>query len=120
MGLSAVVQPNKVRLPWSLRGKLEVGPLQLVGQNALGLPYIQGQIRNRSGRPLRLRVTVRVLNEQRQPIFAGSPGILETFDLEPQQQRSFRISLRDVGASGQLDRNRMWVTRSGLELSIEG
>ena len=120
MGLSAVVQPNKVRLPWSLRGKLEVGPLQLVGQNALGLPYIQGQIRNRSGRPLRLRVQVRVLNEQRQPIFAGSPGILETFDLDPQQQRSFRISLRDLGVGGQLDRNRMWVTRSGLELSIEG
>ena len=119
MALSAVVQPDKLRLPWSLRSKLEVGPLQLVSQNALGLPYIQGQIRNRSGRPLRLRLTVRVFNEQRQPIFAGSPGILDTFELEPQQQRTFRISLRDVGPGGQLDRQRMWVTRSGIELSIE-
>ena len=68
MALSEVIQPNKVRLPWSLRGKVEVGPLQLVGQNALGLPYVQGQIRNRSGRPLHLKIVVRVLNEQRQVI----------------------------------------------------
>jgi len=120
MALSEVIQPNKVRLPWSLRGKVEVGPLQLVGQNALGLPYVQGQIRNRSGRPLHLKIVVRVLNEQRQPIFAGSPGILEVFDLDAQQQRAFRISLRDQGAAGQLDRQRMWVTRSGVEISIEG
>ena len=119
MALSAVVQPSKLRLPWLLRGKLEVGPLQLVSQNALGLPYIQGQIRNRSGRPLRLRLTLRVLNEQRQPIFAGTPGVLDTFELEPQQQRAFRISLRDAGPGGQLDRQRMWVTRSGIELCIE-
>jgi hypothetical protein len=62
---------------------------------------------------------VRVLNEQRQPIFAGSPGILEVFDLEAQQQRAFRVSLRDQGTAGQLDRQRLWVTRSGVELSIE-
>ena len=120
MALSEVIQPNKVRLPWSLRGKVEIGPLQLVGQNALGLPYVQGQIRNRSGRPLHLKIVVRVLNEQRQPIFAGSPGILEVFDLDAQQQRAFRISLRDQGTAGQLDRQRMWVTRSGVEISIEG
>jgi hypothetical protein len=119
MALSAVVQPDKLRLPWSLRSKLEVGPLQLVGQNALGLPYIQGQIRNRSGRPLRLRLTVRVLNDQRQPIFAGTPGILDTFALEPQQQRSFRISLREASSGGSVDYQRMWVTRSAIELSIE-
>jgi len=119
MALSAVVQPAKIRLPWSLRGKLEVGALQLIGQNALGLPYIQGQLRNRSSRPLRLRVIARVLNEQRQPIFAGSPGILETFVLEPQQQRWFRISLGDVAVARQFDRNRLWATRSGIELSIE-
>ena len=119
MGLSEAVQPNKVRLPWSLRGKVEVGPLQLIGQNGLGLPYIQGQIRNKSGRPLHLKIVVRVLNEQHQPIFAGSPGILETFDLDAQQQRAFRISLRDEGTAGQRDRQRMWVTRSGVEISIE-
>jgi hypothetical protein len=119
MALSVVIQPNKVRLPWSLRGKVEVGPLQLVGQNALGLPYIQGQLSNRSGRPLRLRVIVRVFNEQHEPIFAGSPGILETFELDSQQQRAFRVSLRDVGTGKQIDRLRMWVTRSGLEMSIE-
>jgi hypothetical protein len=119
MALSEVIQPNKVRLPWSLRGKVEIGPLQLVGQNTLGLPYVQGQIRNRSGRPLHLKIVVRVLNEQRQPIFAGSPGILEVFDLDAQQQRAFRISLRDEGTAGQLDRQRLWVTRSGVELSIE-
>ena len=89
MALSEVIQPNKVRLPWSLRGKVEVGPLQLVGQNALGLPYVQGQIRNRSSRPLHLKIVVRVLNEQRQPIFAGSPGILEVFDLDAQQRAAF-------------------------------
>jgi hypothetical protein len=119
MAPSEVLQSSKVRLPWSLRGKVEVGPLQLVGQNPLGLPYVQGQIRNRSGRPLRLRVTAQVLNDQRQPIFTGSPGILETFDLEPQQQRAFRISLRAVGSPGQFDHQRLWVTRSSLELSIE-
>src|SRR5262245_63833708 len=120
MALSAIVQPDKLRLPWSLRGKLEVGPLQLVGQNALGLPYVQGQIRNRSGRPLHLKIVVRVLNEQRQPIFTGSPGILDVFELDAQQQRAFRISLRDQVGVGQLDRQRMWVTRSGVEISIEG
>ena len=120
MALSEVVQPDKVRLPWSLRGKVEVGPLQLVGQNALGLPYIQGQIRNRSGRPLHLKIVVKVLNDQRQPIFSGSPGILETFDLDAQQQRAFRISLRDTSAAGEHDRKRLWVTRSGVEISIEG
>jgi len=118
MALSEVLQPQRVRLPWALRGKVEVGMLQLVGQNALGLPYIQGNIRNRSSRPLRLQIVARVLNEQHQPIFAGTPGILETFELDPQQQRSFRISLRDTGTSGNIDRQRMWVTRSGVELSI--
>jgi hypothetical protein len=120
MALSEVVQPDKVRLPWSLRGKVEVGPLQLVGQNTLGLPYIQGQIRNRSGRQLHLKIVVRVLNDQRRPIFSGSPGILETFDLDAQQQRAFRISLRDTSAAGEHDRKRLWVTRSGVEISIEG
>jgi hypothetical protein len=120
MALSEVVHPDKVRLPWSLRGKVEVGPLQFVGQNALGVPYIQGHIRNRSGRPLHLKIVVRVLNDQRQPIFSGSPGILETFDLDAQQQRAFRISLRDAGTVGQRDRQRLWVTRSGVEISIEG
>ena len=120
MALSELVQANKIRVPWSLRGKVEVGPLQFVSQNTLGLPYVQGHIRNRSGRPLHLKIVVRVLNEQRQPIFAGSPGILEVFDLDAQQQRAFRISLRDQGAAGQLDRQRMWVTRSGVEISIEG
>ena len=120
MALSELVQANKIRVPWSLRGKVEVGPLQFVGQNGLGLPYVQGHIRNRSGRPLQLKIVVRVLNEQRQPIFAGSPGILETFDIDAQQQRAFRVSLRDEGAAGQRDRQRMWLTRSGVEISIEG
>jgi hypothetical protein len=120
MALSEVVQPGKVRLPWSLRGKVEVGPLQFVGQNALGVPYIQGHIRNRSGRPLHLKIVVRVLNGQRQPIFSGSPGILETFDLDAQQQRAFRISLRDAGTPGERDRQQLWVTRSAVEISIEG
>ena len=119
MGVSEIVQPYKVRLPWSLRGKLEIGPLQLVGLNPLGLPYIQGHIFNRSGRGLQLRMLARVLNELHQPIFAGSPGILDTFDLEAQQQRAFRISLRDLGPIGQLDRQRLWATRSGIELIIE-
>lgn len=119
MAVSEIVQPSRVRLPWSLRGKLEIGPLQFVGENPLGLPYIQGQIRNRTGRPLRLRVVVRVLNDQHQPIFAGSPSILETFDLEAQQQRAFRVSLRDASAAGQHDRQRLWVTRSGVEISVE-
>jgi hypothetical protein len=119
MAVSEMVQPDKVRLPWLLRGKLEVGSLQLVGQNALGLPYIQGHIRNCSNRALQLKIVVRVLNEQRQPIFAGSPGILDVFELDAQQQRAFRISLRDEGTAGQRDRQRMWVTRSGVEISIE-
>ena len=120
MAVAEVVHPNNVRVPWSLRGKVEVGQLQLIGQNPLGLPYVQGQIRNRSGRPLSLRIVVRVLNEQRQPIFSGTPGILETFTIDPLQQRAFRVSLRDEGPTGQRDRQRMWLTRSGLEVSIEG
>jgi hypothetical protein len=120
MALSELVQANKIRLPWSLRGKVEVGPLQFVSQNTLGLPYVQGHIRNRSGRPLHLKIIVRVLNDQHQPIFAGSPGILETFDIDAQQQRAFRVSLRDEGPTGQRDRQRMWLTRSGVEISIEG
>lgn len=119
MAVSEIVQPDKVRLPWSLRGKVEVGSLQLVGQNPLGLPYIQGQIRNRSGRVLRLRILALVFNDQHQPIFSGSPGILDTFDLDPQQQRTFRISLRDAGSAGQHDRQRLWVTRSGVEINIQ-
>ncbi|HNP71694.1 MAG TPA: hypothetical protein PLO33_04890 [Kouleothrix sp.] len=119
MAVSELIQPSKVRVPWSLRGKVEIGPLQFVGQNTLGLPYVQGQIRNRSGRPLSLRIVVRVLNEQRQPIFSGAPGILDTFALEAQQQRAFRVSLHDDGPSGQRDRQRMWLTRSGVEISIE-
>jgi hypothetical protein len=120
MALSELVQANKIRMPWSLRGKVEVGPFQFVSRNTLGLPYVQGHIRNRSGRPLRLKIVVRVLNEQRQPIFSGSPGILETFDVDAQQQRAFRVSLRDEGPAGQRDRQRMWLTRSGVEISIEG
>lgn len=120
MALAEAIPANKVRLPWPLRGKVEVSPLQLIGQNAAGLPYLQGQIRNRSNRALRLHVVARVLNEQNQPVFTGSPGILETFDLDPQQQRSFRISLRDVGTTGQRDRQRLWLTRSAIELCIEG
>ena len=120
MALSELVQPSKVRLPWSLRGKVEIGPLQLVGQNALGLPYVQGHVRNRSGRPLQLKIVVRVLNEQGLPIFAGSPGILDTFGLDSQQQRAFRVSLHDEGPAVQRDRQRMWLTRSGVEISIEG
>lgn len=116
---SEVVQPNKVRVPWSLRGKLDVSTLRFVGQNALGLPYIQGYIRNCSQRALHLRVVVRVLNEQRQAIFAGTPGVLETFAIEPNQQRAFRISLRDVGPAGQRDHQRMWVTRGAVEVSVE-
>jgi hypothetical protein len=118
MALSEVVRPNKVRLPWSLRGKVEVGTLQFVGQNTLGLPYIQGQIRTLSGRPLQLRVLALVLNELGQPIFSGSPGILDTFDLDAQQQRTFRISLHDAGGAGPRDRQRLWATRSGVEFSI--
>ena len=120
MAVSELVRPDKIRLPWSLRGKVEVSPLQLVGQNPLGLPYIQGQIRNRSGRALRLRILALVLNDLRQPIFSGTPGILDTFDLEPLQQKTFRISLRDAGGAGQHDRQRLWVTRSGVEISIQG
>lgn len=109
----------KVRLPWSLRSKVEISPIQYVGQNHVGLPYLQGQIRNRSGRALRLRIVARVLNEQRQPIFAGMPGILDIFSLDPQQQRSFRISLHDVSASCQSDLQRLWLTRTAIELSVD-
>ncbi|MBK9943193.1 MAG: hypothetical protein U0Z44_10020 [Kouleothrix sp.] len=119
MAVAELIQPNKIRIPWSLRGKVEIGPLQLVGQNPLGLPYVQGQVRNRSGRPLNLRIVVRVLNEQRQPVFAGMPGILDTFAIEAQQQRSFRISLHDASAAGQHDRQRIWLTRAGVEISVE-
>ena len=110
--------PPKIRLPWALRGKVEIGPIVYVGQNTVGLPYMQGQIRNRSGRALHLRIVARVLNDQRQPIFTGSPGILETFQLEAQQQRSFRISLHDVTTS-QSDAQRLWLTRTAVELSVE-
>ncbi len=119
MGLSAVVQPNKVRLPWSLRGKVEVGPLQLVGENGIGLPYIQGRIRNRSGRMLSVRMVVHVYNEQRQLLFTGTPGILDTMELDPQQQRTFRVSLRDAATPRQPDHKRMWVTRSRIEIVID-
>lgn len=120
MALSELVQASKIRVPWTLRGKVEVGPLQFIGQNVLGLPYVQGHVRNCSGRPLQLKIVVRVLNEQRQPIFSGSPGILETFHLDAAQQRAFRVSLHDEAAAGQRDRQRMWLTRSGVEISIEG
>ena len=120
MAVSELVQANKIRVPWALRGKVEVGSLQFVGQNALGLPYVQGYVRNNSGWPLQLKIVVRVLNDQRQPIFSGTPGILETFDIDAQQQRAFRVSLRDEGSIGQRDRQRMWLTRSGVEISIEG
>lgn len=113
------IQPPRVRMRWSLRNKVEISPIRFIGQNAAGLPYLQGQIRNRSGRPLNLRIVARVLNEQRQPIFAGSPGILEIFQIDPQQQRAFRISLRDINMAGQSDCQRMWVTRSAIELIIE-
>lgn len=119
MAMPELVQPNKVRVPWSLRGKVEIGQLQFVGQNTLGLPYVQGAIRNRSGRPLNLRIVVRVLNERRQPIFSGTPGILDTLTLDLQQQRAFRVSLHDAGQPGQSERQRLWNTRSGLEVSIE-
>lgn len=114
------LQPNTVRVPWLLRSKLEVGTLQLTGRNAIGLPYLQGQIRNRSGRQLSLQLVARVLNEQQQAVFSGTPGILGTFVLEPHQQRSFRISLSDVSGMPRQDRERLWITRSSVELSIEG
>lgn len=120
MAAIETVHPSKVRMPWALRGKVQFGPLQLIGESPLGLPYVQGQIRNRSSRPLRLRIVAKVLNDLRQPIFAGSPGILDTFDLDPQQERTFRISLRDVGNSSGRDRKRLWVTRSGIEINVEG
>lgn len=113
-------QPPRIRLPWALRGKVEIGPIQYVGQNNAGLPYMQGQIRNRSGRALQLRIIARVLNDQRQPIFAGTPGILETFQIDPQQQRSFRISLRDLSTASQTDTQRLWLTRTAVELCVEG
>ena len=119
MAVAEMVQPSKIRVPWSLRGQVEISQLQFVGQNPLGLPYIQGAIRNRSGRPLSLRIVMRVLNEQRQPIFSGTPGVLETITIDSQQQRAFRISLRDDGQAGQRDRQRLWLTRAGLEVSIE-
>ena len=112
--------PPRVRLPWSLRGKVEISAIQYVGQNAAGLPYLQGQIRNRSARALRLKIVAKVFNEQRQPIFAGTPSILETFQIDPQQNRAFRISLHDIEAAGASDRQRLWLTRSMVELCIEG
>lgn len=118
MGLPEVVHP-KVRLPWSLRGKIDISQLQLVGQNARGVPYIQGQIRNRSSRPLRLKILVEVLNDLHKPIFSGSPSILETFDLDAQQQRAFRISLKETAKNGNLDCQRLWVTRSEVQIKIE-
>jgi hypothetical protein len=119
MAAIEVVQPEKIRLPWSLRGKVAVGQLQFVGQSPAGLPYIQGHIRNTSHRALRLKIVARVLNDQRQPIFAGSPGILDTFDLDAQQERTFRISLRNIANARQSDIQRLWVTRTGVELHIE-
>lgn len=113
------IQPKKIRLTWSLRGKLEVGPVQFVGQNALGLPYVQSYIINHSARTLRLHVVVHVLNELHKPIFTGSPGILDTFDVEPQQHRTFRISLLDTRNGGEFDRQRLWATRSGVEIVIK-
>ena len=35
-----------------------------------------------------------MLNEQRQPIFGGSPGILETFDIDAQQERIFNAVVK--------------------------
>lgn len=29
MAAAELIQPNKIRIPWSLRGKVEIGPLQL-------------------------------------------------------------------------------------------
>lgn len=119
MAVVETVQPHKIRLPWSLRSKLEISPLAFVGQNAIGLPYIQGQIRNRLDRALQLRMVAYVFNERREPIFVGTPGILETLELDAQQQRIFRISLKDVDAVEGIDRQRLWVTRTRIELSIE-
>lgn len=117
--ITDTLQPNKVRIPWLLRNKIEVSALQLVGQNAIGLPYLQGQIRNCTGRPLSLRITARVFNDQHQAVFSGKPGVLDTFVLEANQQRSFRISLSDVSGLPRQDRQRVWITRAGLELSVE-
>ena len=117
---TSTLQPNTTRIPWLLRSKIEVSTLQFVGRNAIGLPYLQGQIRNRSNRPLSLQLVARVLNDQQQPVFSGTPSILGTFVLEPHQQRAFRISLSDVSGMPRQDRERLWVTRSSVELSIEG
>lgn len=117
--ITDMLQPNKVRIPWLLRNKVEVSGLQLVGQNAIGLPYLQGQIRNCTDRSLNLRVTARVFNDQNQAIFSGKPGVLDMFVLEPNQQRTFRISLSDVSGLPRQDRQRLWITRAGLELSVE-
>lgn len=116
---AAVVQPNRIRLPWSLRGKVEVDRLQFVGRNTLGLPYIQGQIRNRSTRVLQLRIVACVLNERREVVFIGSPSILETFPLNALQERAFRISLHDVMLGAAFDRQELWGSRAGLEIQIQ-
>jgi hypothetical protein len=76
-------------------------------------------MRNRLDRSLHLRVMARIFNERREPIFIGTPGILETFELDAHQQRIFRISLKDVDPVEALDRQRLWVTRTRIELSID-
>jgi hypothetical protein len=119
MTVSAMIQPNKIRLPWRFRGKIELSPLQLVGENLLGLPYLQGQICNRSAHGISLRMVICVYNEQHQLVFAGTPGVLERLYLDPQQQRTFRTSLRTIETSTKHDYRRLWLTRSHIEIRIE-
>ena len=47
------------------------------------------------------------------------PGSEFSADLDSQQERSFRVSLRDAGTPRQPDHKRLWVTRSRIEISIE-